>query len=356
MKQETGEFQAIYKVREDRIVEENLKAPETDVVDGVEKTPVSGDYHENTGCVNGKAGSEKKEKTSLVKRKMLWFKGWFTRVFAYPLYLSRRVARDEIDVLASSLSYTTIMSLIPVLAVLLSVFSLSPSFSSYRDEMMNYILHNMMPQMGDVLKENINSFIANASKTTAVGVGTLIIIALALIRRIDITLNKIWHVRVNRSKVTTFSVYWTVLTLGPLLLGGAIVVSSSIMASNFFGQSSAGIWLNTLGMKMLPCFLTFVVFTLLFTSVPCTKVNFNHAVVGAMLAALLQELLKQFFTHYIMNFTSYTFIYGAVAALPLMMVWTYVNWYIVLIGAEVAASISDYRQHKIQVSQETAAG
>ena len=71
---------------------------------------------------------------------------------------------------------------------------------------------------------------------------------------------------------------------------------------------------------------------------------------------LNQELLKQFFTHYIMNFTSYTFIYGAVAALPLMMVWTYVNWYIVLIGAEVAASISDYKQYKIQLRQETAAG
>lgn len=237
-------------------MEENLKTSETDMVDGVEKTPVSGDRYENTGCINGNAGSESKVRTSLIKRNISRFRVWFTRVFSYPIYLSKRVARDEIDVLASSLSYTTIMSLIPVLAVLLSVFSLSPSFSSYRDEMMNYILHNMMPQMGDVLKENINSFIANASKTTAVGVGTLIIIALALIRRIDITLNKIWHVKVNRSKVTTFSVYWTVLTLGPLLLGGAIVVSSSIMASNFFGHSSAGIWLNTLGMKMLPCFLT----------------------------------------------------------------------------------------------------
>ena len=290
-------------------------------------------------------------KESFIKRKVTAFKKLACRLLAYPIYLSKRAGSDEIDVLASSLSYTTIMSLIPVLAVLLSVFSIFPSFSSYRDEMMNYILHNMMPQIGDVLKENINSFIANASKTTAVGVGSLVIIALALIRRIDITLNKIWHVKVKRSRVTTFCVYWTVLTLGPILLGSAIVVSSSIMASNLFGQGTAGIWLNTLGMKMLPCFLTFIVFFMLFITVPCTKVNRAHAAVGALLAALLQEMLKQFFTHYIMHFTSYTFIYGAVAALPLMMVWTYVNWYIVLIGAEVAASQSDYRLYRAETAR-----
>ena len=209
-----------------------------------------------------------------------------------------------------------------------------------------------MPQVGGVLKENIDSFVSNASKTTAVGVITLIFIALALIRRIDITLNRIWHVKLNRSKVTTFSVYWTVLTLGPILLGASIVVSSSILASNYLGQSSAAIWLNTLGMKMLPCFLTFVVFTLLFTAVPCTKVNFTHAVIGALFAALVQELLRQFFTYYIMNFTSYTLIYGAVAALPLLMVWTYINWYIVLLGAEISASLSSYKQYKLQLQNE----
>lgn len=322
-----------------------------------ERSPVTGGFPEGNAAEAGMGSDltgnngDGSVKQSFFKRKIAALKKFFGRVLAYPVYLSKRVGSDEIDVLSSSLSYTTIMSLIPVLAVLLSVFSISPSFSSYRDEMMNYILHNMMPQIGDVLKENINSFIANASKTTAVGVGTLIIIALALIRRIDITLNKIWHVKVNRSKVTTFCVYWTVLTLGPILLGSAIVLSSSIMASNFFGHSTAAIWLNTLGMKMLPCFLTFIVFSMLFMTVPCTKVNRNHAAVGALFAALLQELLKQFFTHYIMNFTSYTFIYGAVAALPLMMVWTYVNWYIVLIGAEVAASLSDYRQHKAETAR-----
>lgn len=296
-------------------------------------------------------GQQNKEKSSL-KQKAVTFYQFLKKKLSYLFFLSKRIADDEIDVLASSLSYTTIMSLIPVLAVLLSVFSLSPSFTTYRDEMMNYILNNMMPQVGGVLKDNIDSFVSNASKTTAVGVITLIFIALALIRRIDITLNRIWHVKLNRSKVTTFSVYWTVLTLGPILLGASIVVSSSILASNYLGQSSAAIWLNTLGMKMLPCFLTFVVFTLLFTAVPCTKVNFTHAVIGALFAALVQELLRQFFTYYIMNFTSYTLIYGAVAALPLLMVWTYINWYIVLLGAEISASLSSYKQYKLQLQNE----
>lgn len=261
-------------------------------------------------------------------------------------FLSAKIKDDGIDVLASSLSYTTIMSLIPVLAVLLSVFSLSPSFSSYRDQIMDYILKNMVPQIGDVLKENIDSFVANASKTTALGVLTLIVIAVALIRRIDITLNQIWHLNVTRSLITTFSVYWTVLTLGPILLGVSIAVSSSILASNFLGHSSAALWVNSMGMKMIPCFLSFVIFTLLFTAVPCTKVNFGHAAAGALFSAAIQEVIRRCFTYYITNFTSYTIIYGAVAALPLLMVWTYVNWYIVLLGAEISAGLSMYKKGK----------
>ena len=286
------------------------------------------------------------EKSPKKKKGIAGLKSIVKKKLAFLFFFKNKLEDDGIDVLASSLSYTTILSLIPILAVLLSFFSFHPSFAVYRDEMMGYIIKNMMPQMGAVLTDNINSFIENASKTTTVGVVTLIIIALALIRRIDLTLNKIWHVKVNRPRITTFAVYWMVLTLGPILFGVSIAISSSILASNFLGDGSAAVYLNTIGMKMVPCFLTFVIFSLLFISVPCTKVNVTHAVIGAFFTALVQEFIKQSFTHYVVNFTSYTPVYGAVAALPVLMVWTYINWYVVLLGAELAASMSLYKEEK----------
>ena len=143
-------------------------------------------------------------------------KNWVINHTIYLRFLKNRMIDDDVGVLASSLSFTTIMSLVPVLAVLLSIFSMFPSFIDLKERMMAYIMQHLMPQMGDVVNEHINSFIDHASNTTIIGLLSLVVISLMLFRRVDLTMNTIWHTSPkSRSKVLTFSVYWTVLTLGP---------------------------------------------------------------------------------------------------------------------------------------------
>ncbi len=259
-------------------------------------------------------------------------------------FLSKRIQDDCIDVLSSSLSYTTLMSLIPVLAVLLSVFSLFPAFQEMRNQMMHFIMNNMMPQLGEMVDENLDTFIKNASKTTALGLASLVVISLALIRRIDITLNKIWHTKEKRTRITTFSIYWTVLTLGPILLGASIAITSSMAAAKIVNSHFSSI--TEILFNILPMGFIFIILFIVYMCVPTTKVNFKHAIVGAFVAALLQEILRRAFTFYITNFSNYAVIYGAVAALPVLMVWTYVNWYIVLLGAEISACLDCYKKAK----------
>lgn len=283
-----------------------------------------------------------------MKQKLAILNQYIQKKFSFFFFLSKRLKNDEIDVLSSSLSYTTLMSLIPVLAVLLSVFSLFPSFQKMRTQMMNFIIQNMMPQSSEVLEDYIDSFVNNASQTTLLGLFTLVIISLCLIRRIDITLNRIWHTNNKRSRVTTFALYWTVLTLGPILLGISIAITSSVTAAQILGNVNLET-LNTVNkiiVNIIPGFLIFIILVIVFTGVPNTKVHFLHAAIGAIFAATLQDLLRRAFTYYIANFSNYTIIYGAVAALPILMVWTYINWYIVLLGAEIAAAIQDYQQEK----------
>lgn len=268
----------------------------------------------------------------------------FYKRTSYFRFLFKRMRDDNIGVLASSLSYTTILSLIPVLAVLISVFSVFPGFIDLRNELMNFILSNMMPQFGDVLKDNINSFIANANKTTFVGLIMLVAISLLLIRRIDLTLNKIWHTTQKRSRVTTFAVYWTVLTLGPILLGTSIAISSSLAARSFFGSTSMINQGGSFLISVIPMFLSCVIYAIMYMTVPVTKVKFVHSCIGAIFASVAQELVRRLFTLYIIHFSNYDIIYGAVAALPILMVWTHINWSVVLIGAEISSTIKDYKE------------
>ena len=270
-------------------------------------------------------------------------KNWIINHTIYLRFLKNRMSDDKIDVLASSLSFTTIGSLVPLLAVLLSIFSMFPSFVELKEKLMSYIMQHLMPQMGDVVNEHINTFVSQASNTTIVGLLVLLGISLLLLRRVDITLNNIWHASIKeRSAITTFSMYWMVLTLGPIILGISLMITSYITTRMFIEGTGVLGNLSTFLVSLIPMFLSWVIFTLVFLAVPNTKVKFVHALGGAFLAALAQELIKRGFTFYIVNFSSYATVYGAVAAVPILMLWVYVNWYVILVGAEIAASIKAY--------------
>ncbi|MGC9401075.1 virulence factor BrkB family protein [Vibrio genomosp. F10] len=247
---------------------------------------------------------------------------------------------DRINVNAGYLTYITLLSIVPMLTVLLSVLSSFSLFSSSGDVIQDFVITHFVPAAGDAVKGALVEFIANTGKMTAVGGAFLFVAALMLISNIDKNLNFIWRVTEKRRPVFSFSMYWMVLTLGPILVGTSIAATSYITSLKIIdSEAISGIY-NML-LRWLPFLLSFFAFIVLYLLVPNKKVRLTDAMVGAITAAILFELSKKGFAAYITHFPSYQLIYGALAAIPILFVWVYLCWLIVLIGAEITAALGE---------------
>ncbi|MCG9683850.1 virulence factor BrkB family protein [Vibrio sp. Isolate23] len=258
-------------------------------------------------------------------------------------YLFIRMGHDRVNVNAGYLAYITLLSIVPMLTVLLSVLSSFSVFANAGDVIQDFVITHFVPAAGDAVKLALFEFVANTGKMTAVGGLFLFIAALMLISNIDKNLNYIWRVQRKRRAVFSFSMYWMVLTLGPILVGASIATTSYVTSLKIL-DSEAISGAYDLLLRWLPFLLSFFAFMGLYLLVPNKKVYVSHAVVGAIVAALLFEASKKGFAAYITQFPSYQLIYGALAAIPILFVWVYLCWLIVLIGAEVTAALGEREQ------------
>ncbi|MCG9597730.1 virulence factor BrkB family protein [Vibrio sp. Isolate25] len=258
-------------------------------------------------------------------------------------YLFIRMGHDRVNVNAGYLAYITLLSIVPMLTVLLSVLSSFSVFANAGDVIQDFVITHFVPAAGDAVKLALFEFVANTGKMTAVGGLFLFIAALMLISNIDKNLNYIWRVQRKRRAVFSFSMYWMVLTLGPILVGASIAATSYVTSLKIL-DSEAISGAYDLLLRWLPFLLSFFAFMGLYLLVPNKKVYVSHAVVGAIVAALLFEASKKGFAAYITQFPSYQLIYGALAAIPILFVWVYLCWLIVLVGAEVTAALGEREQ------------
>lgn len=258
----------------------------------------------------------------------------------YFRYLLARMTHDRVNVNAGYLAYITLLSIVPMLTVLLSILSSFSVFADMGVEIQNFIITNFVPASGDAVHGALLEFVANTGKMTAVGGAFLFIAALMLISNIDKNLNYIWRVTEKRRAVLSFSMYWMVLTLGPILVGASIAATSYVTSLSLLQNEVVSGAFNTL-IRKLPLILSFFAFFGLYLLVPNKKIHFSHAAAGSLVAALLFELSKKGFAAYITQFPSYQVIYGALAAIPILFVWVYLCWLIVLVGAEVTAALGE---------------
>ena len=259
----------------------------------------------------------------------------------YLKYLFVRFKEDRIIFYSGYLSYVTLLSMVPLLAVTFSAFSLFPVFQEWRGELEAFVFKNFVPTLGEAIQGHFVRFIENATKMTPVGLVILILLALLLIYSIDHTLNHIWRVRKNRRLIVSFSIYWVVLTLGPVLIGTSLLTTSYLLSLTGFEENTL-LAVRQLFLESLPYLASFSSFLLLYLVVPNTSVHFWSALSGAMIAAILFELSKSAFALYFTHFPVYQAIYGALAIIPLLFIWVYVSWIVVLVGAQVAASLDGF--------------
>jgi membrane protein len=254
-----------------------------------------------------------------------------------------RFQQDRLTVTAGYLAYVTLLSLVPLVAVVFGIMSAFPVFRQVKRTLEQFVYHNLVPAAGELVQAYVNGFVANARNTTAVGIGALVVVALLLISAIDKNLNYIWRTRRGRPLGQAFAMYWMILTLGPILVGTSIAVSSYILSLRLLAPEML-FGLGYLLLRLLPFLLSVLAFWLVYTVVPTCRVKVMHALAGALLAAILFELAKRGFALYITHIPTYQAIYGALATIPILFVWVYLSWLVVLLGAELTACLGEYQR------------
>ncbi|HKM96803.1 MAG TPA: virulence factor BrkB family protein [Buttiauxella sp.] len=268
---------------------------------------------------------------------------------AWGKLLWHRIDQDNMTTLAGNLAYVSLLSLVPLVAVVFALFAAFPMFADISIQLRHFVFSNFMPATGDIIQSYIEQFVANSTKMTAVGACGLIVTSLLLMYAVDSALNTIWRSSRTRPKIYSFAVYWMILTLGPLLAGVSLAISSYLLSLRWVTGFNSVI--DDM-LRIFPLLISWLSFWMLYSIVPTTRVPVSDSLIGSLVAALLFELGKKSFALYITMFPSYQLIYGVLAVIPILFVWVYWTWCIVLLGAEITVTLGDYRKLRIESQRE----
>jgi membrane protein len=257
--------------------------------------------------------------------------------------LVMRFREERATQTAGSLTYTTLLALVPLFTVALAAATAFPVFDEWIASLQNFILENLLPDTPAVgaVMEQVNSFTQNVGRLTAIGVAGFAVTSVLLMLTIDNALNRIFRVQRRRSVLQNVFVYWAVITLGPVLVGASL--SATYLAVR---ESLGALALDTAAdalLGVLPFLFTCAALVLLYGVVPARPVEWRHALAGGILAGIGFEIAKRGFALYLSRVPTYKLIYGAFATIPIFLVWLYVSWLVVLTGAIVTAMLPAYR-------------
>ena len=261
--------------------------------------------------------------------------------------IAARFGQDRCAQMAASLTFTTLLSLVPLITIALILFSAFPVFTDFSGQIKSFLLSNMMPETGKMVLRYVEQFAESAAKLTAVGIVFLALTAMLMMHTIEDAFNTIWRVSRPRPLVQRVLVYWAVLTLAPLLIGGSLSLTSWLVGMSV-GYARQIPEFGVVMLKVVPVLLTTLAFSLLFRVVPNRYVPLRHAIIGGLAAALAFESMNRAFAVYIAHFPTYKLVYGAFASIPIFLLWIYLSWLTILMGALIAASLSRWRGDSAQ--------
>lgn len=251
--------------------------------------------------------------------------------------LAQRFREDRLANTASSLTFTTLISLVPLFTVILAVFTVFPMFGQLQLALQKWLSESLIPDpIARQVMGYLSQFAAKSSRLGLLGIVALLLTAISLVLTIDRTLNAIWRVRRARPLAQRVLVYWGVLTLGPVLLAGSLAITSFVVSAS---RGLVGVLPGGVGFVLdaLQFALMVAGIAALYRYVPNTQVKWNHALSGALLATVGLELAKRLLAWYLVKMPGYSVVYGAFASVPILLLWIYVVWLVVLFGAVTAA-------------------
>ena len=253
----------------------------------------------------------------------------------------RRLKEERLPEVAASLTFTTALALVPVLTIAFAIFTTFPLFTTFRDSLDAYFVQILMPKgISNTILDYLSQFAAKASRLSVFGAVFLIVTAIMMFGTVDRTLNQIWRVKTSRPFLQRMIIYWAIMTLGPLLLGASLSFASELSPiTGLLGREIP--FLRTLLLVLVSLSLSTLAFSLLYLTVPNRVVDWRDAAIGGLVAATAFEITRRLFTFFIVQgpSSSYKVVYGALAAVPIFLIWVYLFWLITLAGAVIAAAL-----------------
>jgi len=264
---------------------------------------------------------------------------WMTNPYRIGQRVLHALINDRLLQVASSLAFTTILAIVPLLAVTLGMMTAFPVFSDFEAALQAFLRQELLPPaFSETIMRYLDDFVRKASRLSAIGGLFLVVTAILVILSIDDALNDIWHVKRRRRVSQRLLIYWAVLSLGPIILG------ASLWASTFVAHEALGLGDRVvMPLQHLSSWLPFAIgavgSALLFVTVPNCRVKLGHAAVGGIITATCLEMIKWGLGIYFSNIHTYTVIYGAFSVLPAFLLWVYLSWLALLVGAVATANL-----------------
>lgn len=266
--------------------------------------------------------------------------------FIYIRYLVRHYLDDDCTQKSASLTYTTLLSLVPIITVMLVLFSVVPAMSGVREQLQDAIYRNLLPTSGESIRTYLDSFAQKSSNLGLIGVAGVFVTTIMTLLTIEGAFNKIWRVQQTGNFLTGMLRYWTMITLAPIVLGVAFGASSAIAGLSFLNQQFMGYGIDwAIWAKIISFLVMTAGFVGMYWFIPKTQVPLKNALIAGVVVAVLFETLKTLFGTLMSNFTSYEAIYGAFAIIPVFLMWLYLSWNIILLGVEISYTLTIFDTH-----------
>jgi len=275
---------------------------------------------------------------------------FFQIIFARTSYILRHFYLSNGMQVASSLAFTSLLSFVPLLTVMFGLFGEISVLHNFSTLIQNFIFANFVPEFGQTIEQYIYIFSTKASQLTISGSVFLVLIAMMLLATIDNSFNRIWKIKKKRNPIKRILIYFSLLIMGPLLIGIGLALTSYLLSIPVIADVDTTFNVKTHLLGWLPFLMTSIAFILLYILVPNCYVYKKYAISAGVICAILFELAKYGFGIYVKEMSGYENIYGALAILPLFLVWIYISWVIILFGAHITFCLSSFYLNTINKS------